>query len=182
MEEEKRKQFELAKELVFLTTPSSPSLLDYKETPDLLRRTANYRIPYFPGYIHLQFCLTSSTKGPKDRDPSELPFTTSNLLSIKDSFSHQPNPLEVGAVLQQAREDAKALVRVSELQSDGLLQSKRVTRSTEPPIGENRRDVLHKEVEWMAEYIKDERERKIQESKKTGKVYWIGISLTWRRL
>lgn len=51
MEEEKRKQFELAKELVFLTSPDSISLLDYRETPDLLRRAASYRIPYFPEYV-----------------------------------------------------------------------------------------------------------------------------------
>lgn len=89
---------------------------------------------------------------------------------IKDSFSHQPNPLEVGEVLKQAREDARTLCRTSELQYDGLLRTKRITRTSEPPIGMNRRDVLHKEVEWMAEHMKDERERKMMESKKTAKV------------
>lgn len=63
------------------------------------------------------------------------------------------------------------LRRVNQLQYEGLLKSKRVAPSQEPTMGgENRRDVLHKEMEWMAEYMHEERERKSKERKKTSKV------------
>jgi hypothetical protein len=172
IEEERQKQLELAKELVYLTSPEDHPLLEYRETPELLRRACSYRIPYFSAYVTcFRFSHRCSPKGtPSSKLRSGLPFSTVSLLTIKDSFSHQPNPLEVGEVLTQAREDAEKLHRFSTLQYEGLLQCRRVVRSAEPAIPENRRDVLHKEVEWMASFMKEERERKKAEIKKTAKV------------
>jgi hypothetical protein len=86
----------------------------------------------------------------------KYPFTSTEVLPYKRSYSHQPNVLEhVEEVGEQVRKDAYILRRVSELEKQGLLKSRILPKTGPQGDTSTNRAALHAEMEQMAEVCSD---------------------------
>jgi hypothetical protein len=82
----------------------------------------------------------------------KYPFTATDCLAYKRSYSHQPSVLDhVADVAEQVRKDAYIVRRVSELEKQGLLKSRALPKTGPQSESSSHRAALHVEVEQMAE-------------------------------
>lgn len=104
----------------------------------------------------------------------QFPFTHSELLASKRTYFEQPNCLSFPHVLVQAQNDSLIMKRMSVLKREGLVPIKGMDSDSS---GVDQyiqtglfRDILHKEMEEMAEQFMTNRTNNIAQLKKLGKV------------
>jgi E1A-binding protein p400 len=152
----------LVKELLWL---KNNDLVDYDENSKQLLQEVRtvLNLKWKTPYPQSNFVTNGSTpRSARNKSASgPLPFTNHELLSMKQSYSHQPNPVElIDDVAEQARKDSYIIKRVSELEQSGLMRS-RVIPKTGRKIAEDGHStaLLNEMVEVAAIFAERKREK-----------------------
>jgi hypothetical protein len=171
----------LVKELLWLK--NNNQLLDYDDNSKQLLQEVQtvqnlkWLTPY---YQTLPFTSTSSNarlQTPLARSKTlgssfKLPFTTNEVISFKNSYSHQPNIIDhIDEVADQSRKDSYVLKRVSELEKKGLMRSRVIPMTGKQIESSSNRAALHVEMEQIAEIFAERRAEKLERLQTIAEVY-----------
>eukprot|EP01125_Pyxidicula_operculata_P012732 TRINITY_DN4194_c4_g1_i1.p1 TRINITY_DN4194_c4_g1~~TRINITY_DN4194_c4_g1_i1.p1 ORF type:complete len:1463 (+),score=421.63 TRINITY_DN4194_c4_g1_i1:14-4402(+) len=154
---------EVVKELVFLE--GGGNLMRYEETPAFLEKVRSYYQHHTRENILKTEQSKKVAKNSNTRNSRKTKFLFSESEN-KMSYNSQYNPLQSQSVAKQALEDARVLKKLSEMQRDGILSTKLIPKSFEPPRAKTHRDYLHEEMEWLSNDFREERKWKIACAKK----------------
>lgn len=171
---------QLLKEVIWLR--NGENLLDFNDAaPQLHQQLQTCNIlescPFPPH--PLKFTASNSAFSNKSSQarskPGQFPFSNVELLSLKKSYSEQPNALVVPAVFDQAISDAQILTRMSALQRDGLVVNMKGLRAENYEQPETFRDVLHSEMTAVANFMMENRRETQANAKKLVKVCFFSL-------